>query len=93
MATRTEEFIKVLTVEITILQERVEFLSEKMQLLRESKEKIAVLEHQVAEMTKTKELWGQRGWMVMTIALSAGFSFVAVILGGLLTFDLNSNRP
>jgi hypothetical protein len=43
-------------------------------------------------MTKTKELWGQRGWMALTVCLSALFSFVAVILGALLTFYLNTKK-
>jgi hypothetical protein len=60
--------------------------------LREMSMQIAVIQHQLAEMTKTKELWGQRGWMILTISLSAFFSFLAVVLGALLTFYLNTKK-
>ncbi len=53
---------------------------------------IAVIQHQLVELAKTRELWGQRGWAVLTVSLSAGFSLVAVILGSLLTFYFNAKR-
>ncbi len=92
MATKTEQLIQTLTNELTILKERVEGLRGETQPLRDITNKIAVIEHKLAEVTKTKELWGQRGWMILTICLSAVFSFLAVILGALLTFYLNTKK-
>lgn len=92
MATQTERLIQTLTNEMTILKERAEALRGETQPLRDITKQIAVIEHRLAEMIKTKELWGQRGWMVLTICLSASFSFLAVILGALLTFYLNAKR-
>jgi hypothetical protein len=92
VATQTEQLIQALTNELTILKERVEVLRGETQPIRSITNQIAVIEHKLAEMTKTKELWGQRGWMILTICLSASFSFLAVILGSLLTFYLNSKK-
>jgi hypothetical protein len=92
VATQTEQFIQSLTNELTILKERVEALRGETQPLRDITKQIAVIEHKLAEMTKTKELWGQRGWMILTICLSALFSFLAVILGALLTYYLNIKK-
>ena len=92
MATQTEQLIQGLANELTILKERVEVLRSETQPLRDVLRQIAVIEHKLAEMTKTKELWGQRGWMILTICLSAVFSFLAVILGALLTFYLNAKK-
>ena len=92
MATQTENLIQALTLEVNTLKERVEALRSETEPLREITKQIAVIEHKLSEITKTKELWGQRGWMVLTICLSAFFSFLAVILGALLTYHLNINR-
>ena len=92
MATQTENLIQALTIEVNTLKERVEALRGETEPLREITKQIAVIEHRLSEMTKTKELWGQRGWMILTICLSALFSFLAVILGALLTFYLNTKR-
>lgn len=92
MATQTEKAIQALTIEVNILKERIETLQKETEPVREITKQIAVIEHQLAELTKTKELWGQRGWMILTICLSAAFSFLAVILGALLTFYLNTKR-
>ncbi|MHB1425768.1 MAG: hypothetical protein ACYC3I_21585 [Gemmataceae bacterium] len=92
MATQTEKLIQELRNELTILKERVEALRGETQPLREITNQLAVLDHKLAEMTKTKELWGQRGWMILTICLSAFFSFLAIILGSLLTSYLNTMK-
>ena len=91
MATQTEN-IQALTIEVNTLKERVEAPRGETEPLREITKQIAVIEHKLSEITKTKELWGQRGWMVLTICLSAFFSFLAVILGALLTYHLNINK-
>ncbi len=92
MATQTEKLIQDLTLEVNILKERVEALGSETEPLREMAKQIAVIEYRLSEMTKTKELWGQRGWMILTICLSALFSFLAVIVGVLLTFYLNTKK-
>ena len=92
MATQTENLIQALTLEVNTLKERVEALRSETEPLREITKQIAVIEHKLSEITKTKELWGQRGWMILTIGLSAFFSFLAVILGALLTFYLNTKK-
>jgi hypothetical protein len=92
MATKTEEAIQGVVRDVSILKEKVEILRDEVLPIRSTTERLAVVEHQLREITKTKELWGQRGWMVLTICLSAVFSFIAVVLGALLTFYLNSKR-
>jgi hypothetical protein len=92
VATQTEKILQGLTLEVNTLKERVEKLRGETEPVREMTKQIAVIEHQLAEMTKTKELWGQRGWMILTICLSALFSFLAVILGSLLTFYVNTKK-
>ena len=92
MATKTEDAIQALKTDLAVVKEQVSILRDEIELVRDVARRIAVIEHQLTEMTKTKELWGQRGWMVLTICLSASFSFVAVILGGLLTYYLNTKK-
>lgn len=92
MATQTENLIQALTLEVNTLKERVEHLRGETEPLREITKRIAVIEHQLAELTKIREVWGQRGWMVLTICLSALFSFLAVVLGALVTFYLNTKK-
>lgn len=92
MATQTENLIQALPIEVNTLKERVEALRGETEPLRDITKQIAVIDHKLLELTKTKELWGQRGWMILTICLSALFSFLAVILGALLTFYLNTKN-
>lgn len=92
MATLTETLIQGLTTDVAVLKERVTTLRSQTDTLDGIANQIGIIEHKLAEMTKVKELWGQRGWMVLTICLSALFSFLAVISGSLLTFYLNSQR-
>ena len=92
MATQTEKAIQSLTNDITILKERVQVLQAEIGDLSDVAIQISVIEHKLAEMTKTKELWGQRGWMILTILLSGSFSFLAVLVGVLFTYYLNSRK-
>lgn len=111
MATKAEESIKALAVELAVATTQLKLLSRNIDLVRELSNQVAVLQTQMtnliqadvttqvavmqaqlAELTKTRELWGQRGWAVLTVCLSAGFSFLAVVLGSLLTFYINSKR-
>jgi hypothetical protein len=92
VATQTENLIQALTLDVNTLKVRVEAFRGETEPIREITNQIAVIEHKLSEMTRTKELWGQRGWMILTISLSAFFSFLAVILGALLTYYLNSRK-
>lgn len=92
MATQTE-LVQALTTDMTILKERVDSLRGETEPLREITSQLAVIEHKVSELQKTKDLWGQRGWMVLTIALSAIFSFMSALAGVLLTAYLRSKNP
>ncbi len=92
MATQTEKVLQALALELNSLKERVATLQGEVEPIQQMAKQIAVIEHQLAEITKTKELWGQRGWMILTICLSALFSFLAVILGSLLTFYVNTKK-
>ena len=92
MATQAEGLIQALAIEVTALKERVEALRDETEPLRDLTKQIAVIEYKLSELTKTKELWGQRGWMILTICLSALFSFLAVIVGIFLTFYLNAKK-
>ncbi len=92
MATKAEELIQALTIEVTTLKERVEALRGETEPLRDITKQIAIIEHRLSELSKTKELWGQRGWMILTILLSAFFSLLATIAGAFLTYYLNSRR-
>lgn len=92
MASPSEKLIQALQIEVNTLKERVEALRGETGPVRDITNQIAVIEHKLSELTKTKELWGQRGWMVLTICLSAFFSLLAMMLGVLLTFFLNSRR-
>ena len=60
--------------------------------LREMTNDDAVLKHQVAELAKVKESWGNRIWLIVTITLSAFFATLTAILGALLTFTLNAKK-
>ena len=92
MATKTEETIQAIKTDVAVVKEQIALLRDEVAPIRDFTRRIAVIEHQLAEMTKTKELWGQRGWMVLTICLSAAFSFIAVILGAALTYYLNTKK-
>ena len=92
MATKTEELIQALTIDVNTLKERVEALRGETAPLHEVTKQIAVIQHQLSELTKTRELWGPRGWMMLTVLLSAFFSFLAVVFGAFLTHYLNTNR-
>lgn len=88
MATNTE-LVQALNVEVATLKERVEALRGEMVPLREIVNQVSVLKHQIAEMTKTRELWGQRGWAILTIGISAAVSLGAAILVALVNYYMN----
>ena len=61
MATKTEEAIKSVNNDLIVLKEHVAALRDEAKPIRSLTERMAIVEHRLAEMTKTKELWGQRG--------------------------------
>lgn len=92
MATQTENLIKALEIEVGVLKDRVEALRGEVKELPKIIADVQLLEHRLDEIAKTKELWGQRGWMVLTICLSAFFSLLAVVFGSFLTYYLNTRK-
>ena len=92
MATQTETMIKALSIELAIVKERVEAIRTEMVPLRDLTNQVAVIEARLNEMTKSRELWGQRGWAFLTVCLSSLVSLVVAILGTLLTFYLNTKK-
>ncbi len=92
MATQTEKMIHSLTVELATLRVAVESMRSDASPLSELATEVAVIESRLDEMTKSSELWGQRGWAFLTVCLSAMLSLVVAILGTLLTFYLNTKK-
>jgi FtsZ-binding cell division protein ZapB len=92
VASQSEKLIQALQIDVNTLKERVEALRGETAPVREITNQIAVIEHKLSELTKIRELWGQRGWMVLTICLSAFFSLLATAIGALLSSYLNSRR-
>ena len=60
MATQTEKIIHSLELDIATLKERVELLKADRVPVRELTSQVAVLQQQLGEMTKTRELWPAR---------------------------------
>ena len=89
MATQGEKALHALEVQTAILLERVEALSKERIPLRELSSQVAVLQQQLGDMTKTRELWGQRGWAVLTVGISAAVSLGAAILVALVNYYMN----
>ncbi len=100
--TRLREHVDVLRAEITQLEPfirevitlRAELATRKDDTakLKDAETEIALLKHQIAELAKTKDTWGNRVWLIATIALSAFFATTTAILGALLTFTLNAKK-
>lgn len=89
MATQSEKNIHELELQITVLKERVESLNGEYAAVRDLTKQVAVLQQQLGDMTKTRELWGQRGWAILTIGISAGVSLGAAILVALVNYYMN----
>ena len=81
MATKTETEIHDIKVEIATLKTQVETLNGGSALLSELTKQVAVLQTQVAELAKAREVWGQRGFTILQLLLAAG-------AGALLTYLL-----
>ena len=88
MATKTEALIHELTIRVNATEMRLDALQVDAVLVRATVAQIAVIGHRLAELTRSRELWGQRGWVILTVALSG----VVTILGALLTFYLNAKK-
>ena len=84
--------IHALTVELATLRFAVESMRSEAKPLSELTTQVAVIESRLNEMTKSRDLWAQRGWAIMTVCLSAMMSLVVAILGTLLTFYLNTKK-
>lgn len=92
MATKTETLIQVLTSRLNAAEMRLDALQVDAVPVKAMVAQIAVIEHRLADLTKSHELWGQRGWAVLTVAASGFFSILGVTVGALLTFYLNAKK-
>lgn len=102
MATQTEKILSQHEVELTqirpllsdvvALRERLAAREGDTTKLHAAEAEIALLKHQIAELAKTKDTWGNRVWLIATITLSAFFATTTAVLGALLTFTLNAKK-
>ena len=86
--TQVEKTIHALEVELATLKAHIETLRGETKPITEYSNQIAILQTQVAELTKAKEFWGQRGWAILTVSISASLSLAAALLVALLTYLL-----
>ena len=92
MATKAEELIAELKVEVAVLKTEVATLRGMSTEVSQLSKQFAVLESQNAQLTKTREVWGQRGGAVFTVAVSAGFSLLTGTLTAGLAYYLNLKK-
>lgn len=92
MATKAEELIQELKLEIAVLKTEVATLRRMATDVTQLTTQVAVLQSQAAEMTKTRDLWGQRGWAVFTVAVSAAFSLLTGTATAGLAYYLNLKK-
>lgn len=89
---RETSLLQPLIQESAALKAQVANLTNEVALLRKTAEEVPVLKHQIADVAKAKDTWGNRVWLIATIALSAFFATLTAILGTLLTFTLNAKK-
>ncbi len=92
MATGTEEIVYELRTEVAVLKKEVALLTAASDAAIDLARQVAVLQSQLAEMTKTRDLWGQRGWAVFTVAVSAAFSLLTGTATAGLAYYLNLKK-
>ena len=90
--TKTLETIHKLELEFRGLQKQINAMCIETNRVRELAVEVALLKQTISKLTKTRELWGQRGWAVLTVALSATFSLITGMCAVLLTFYLNTSK-
>jgi len=90
--TQADLLIQKLSSELGSLRKQVENMEDGMKPLVDISAQIAVIHHRLDEITKTKESWGQRGWMVLTIWFSALLSLSVAAAGILLTYSLGIKK-
>ena len=61
MATKTETLILAMTVQLNAVEMRLDALQLDAAPVKAMVAQIAVIEHRLADITKSRELWGQRG--------------------------------
>lgn len=92
MATKAEILIQALRVELTTAQAQIEALRGEAVFTRQLSKDVAAAQTQLAQLTKTGELWGQRGWAVLTVTLSSLSALATGVTCAALTFYLNTKR-
>ena len=85
MATQADVLTQKLASELEALRKRVENIEDAIEPLVVMAAQISVIHRRLDEITKTKESWGQRGWMVLTIWFSAFLSLSVAVIGILIT--------
>ena len=70
-----------LTKDVATLSERVHIIRAQVEVVSELSVKVALLEHQVPEIKKSQDKWGQRLWMILA-------PLVGAAMGSLLTYYL-----
>ena len=53
---------------------------------------IAVMEQRLADLTKSQDVWGSRGWVIFMVGVSGVVTLLSAAVGELLTFYLNAKR-
>jgi dynactin complex subunit len=67
------------------LDERLDYVRREVEEVTPLITRVALLEHQFAELKKAHEEWGRRLWMLLA-------PFVGAVVGSVLTYFLNSQR-
>ena len=70
MATKTETAISALTSRLDIMEVRVELLVDQTVNLQQLEKQFAVMEHRLADLTKSQDVWGNRGWVIFMVGVS-----------------------
>ena len=84
MATKTEELIHELTIKVSVLELKAQVLEVEAAPVEGLMARVAMLEYKFAELSRSRELWGQRGWGVLTVLLTAVSSLLGVVVGAVL---------
>jgi hypothetical protein len=77
-----DEIIRNLSADLAVLNGRWEEMRRDHAEIRDLQVRVAVLEHQVADLRKGWEIWVQRLWMILA-------PFVGASIGAVLTYVLN----
>ncbi len=92
MATKTEALIQELTTRLNAAEMRLDALQVDVPQVKATFVQVAVMEHRLADLTKSQDVWGNRGWVIFMVGVSGVVTLLSAAAGGLLTFYLNAKR-